>query len=299
MNTCKIKIKSSRYDYFKNNDIINIKFIYLIDEGSYGIIILLNKNKYVIKLFKENYKKNYGIINTDEYELFNELIKINNNDYCKNLVYAIATGHLNENLIINNIKFSKNNKLIIMPFYESFHKINPYFKVNSILYYQDYKYFILNFIYKILNAIIFLKNKLDIIHIDIKLNNILYNNNELILIDLGLNIHKCNEIKIFNTITNYKYWPDKKCIVGNIPIYGLAICILKLINNYNNYLHNLNLITDTSIKLLLSKMVNLEFTPDSLLLYLKTNFKDYLVIQNKNKNKNKNKLIHYLCSGFI
>ncbi len=92
---------------------------------------------------------------------------------------------------------------------------------------------------------------------------------------------------------------DKKCIIVNIPIYGLAICVLKLIYNYNNYLHNLNLITDTSIKLLLSKMVNLEFTPDSLLLYLKTNFKDYLVIQNKNKNKNKNKLIHNLCSGFI
>jgi len=67
-----------------------------------------------------------------------------------------------------------------------FYEVNPRYNYISLIYYKDYKLFIINFIYKIIEGLIFLEEQLGIIHLDVKLDNILYYKKELILIDFSL-----------------------------------------------------------------------------------------------------------------
>jgi len=239
---CEIIIENTKYNNIKINTKLIIMLLYIIGEGAYGIVLLSNMNKYIIKIIKNKKVTTTTGIEINEYSIFKKLINIPINSYNKNIAEAIAIGYLNNDLIINKQLFLKNTKLLIMPLYDTFYEVNPRYNYISLIYYKDYKLFIINFIYKIIEGLIFLEEQLGIIHLDVKLDNILYYKKELILIDFSLYYNIKNN-KLFNIKNNnYKYWPNKKCEFNKIPIYGLAITIIQLINIKHDISIAINLI---------------------------------------------------------
>ena len=67
---------------------------------------------------------------------------------------------------------------------------------------------------------------MNIVNMDIKTSNLMYNNKELIVIDLGLmqNIKTGKEIYIPDK--KYFVWPYDSCFVITIPVYSIAICVM-------------------------------------------------------------------------
>lgn len=160
---------------FKNFSIIK-KIYEKQEKATYIVIDNITQIKYILKI------KHYNYVNSFEYE-----------------IYKLLKDNPHEN-IINFIQFYKENNYYYY-LYEYFDGINlfDYLKMykNNVLKYDDIK----NILLQITDALIYL-HKYNIIHCDLKLDNIIINNdNKLKVIDFDLSII-CDkdEGHIFNNI---------------------------------------------------------------------------------------------------
>lgn len=215
----------------KNNNENNNKYIskLLLNRHAEEEIYIINNIKPIISKIPKNDK--YFLLNNTTYcqpdklkktDLIN-LDKCNNNFEKANIDPNNINNELNKFTIINSLyggidleKYIKSDKFTI----NNFKKLN-----NSII--------------EILNNAVLPMNNLKILHLDLKDNNILYDNGELKIIDWGLSI-------IIND-SNYKY--EKSNFYNNLfgrPLqFNLPYSILILDNyfwkdflNYLNYFKN-------------------------------------------------------------
>ena len=208
----RIKIDKSKISEFINESIIEINLISKLGSGNYGKVYKINETL-AIKILKNN--------DCSEYEICSKLKDIPHNEYCPNLIEPLVIGNIvkftnieNEN--IYNEWLNANNlveqKIILIPLLD---------KVDL------HEYNISNIILSICNAELFLEQKLGIIHMDIKPNNLMKYNNRLILIDLG---YIESSESIFNPKKTYDFiiLPTIICKNSYVPSYSLALLIINL-----------------------------------------------------------------------
>ena len=236
-------LRSNNIDYQENKKkkiIIKNK----IGEGSYGLVFLI-QNDHVIKIFK-NSTHDTAILNESNYllpiknenrELIFFLKYINNQIEKKYIINLYAIGLTSDIIIDNNIKLDINSYFIILPlcipFYTTFNILNvPLInKTNGIN-------FTLNVMKKLVEISLFLENKYNLINLDFKLNNFMFNKktnnlNDLIMIDLSIVKKKSFKKKYDNEI-KYYIWPDENPqILEHIPSYSICINGLELLFGYD------------------------------------------------------------------
>ena len=195
----------------------NIEIGDLIGEGSTGKVYKIkNKNnKYVIKIFKKN--------NRFEYDFYKNFInEISNSYMAKSIGYPVAYG-------VSNSK----NKILIFNLYNKF-------DLNYVKGFSTEKKLI-NLIYDVLKVEIFLEEKLQCVNLDIKLNNIMMDEEHNIkIIDLGL-IKQFIKGDMFYSYKNYFAWPVSKCLLTSIPVYSTFILISQLFIDLNTIKNKNNL----------------------------------------------------------
>ena len=246
----------------KENTILNIKTIQKINEGSYGAIYLTNYNKLVIKIIKHTSIS----IFINEVSVFYKLKKINKKDYPKHLIKYIGFGKIidcDKNKYINcNVLFM--NK------YNDFYSLYPELKMIPLIFFEDYKKFIIIFLHKLLCINYFFEKKLDSINIDIKLNNILSNENDIVMIDLGMLV-KLDKTFIDNK-THNEIWPIGKTEIKYVPNYSIGQIIVYLLFHKRKY----NIELDKEIKILLKMLISCKYDTKYVLEYVKEHYNDYI-----------------------
>jgi hypothetical protein len=241
----KIYILKTSIDEYVENRYKIIKIIKKIDEGSYGLIFLMNNN-HVIKIFKNSTIKN-TILNESNY-----LIPIKNenrelifyykyidekNDGKKENNYIIklyAIGIIKDNIIdnINNIEID--SYFIILPLCTSFY--NAYKIYNTpLINKKNGLFFTLNIMKRMIEISEFLENKYNILNLDLKLNNFMFadksiNLNSLIMIDFS--ITKKKQKKKYNFDNKYYIWPGNNIFIEYLPPYSTCINGLELLFGY-------------------------------------------------------------------
>jgi serine/threonine protein kinase len=266
---------------------IRVKILKLLGVGSYGRVYLTNFNNMVIKIF--NNDQNMNIINL-EYKIFKKLIDYTmplenmkdltesiSNSYPINLVRALGIGELEEEYSYQDIINSKGSKFILMPLYQKFYDFHTELKQL-----HDFD-FILKFITILLKVCIFLEKEMKIINMDIKTSNLMYDNKELILIDLGL-VHTIEHGKeIYVSDNKYFVWPHDSCFLVAVPVYSIAICVIEFffgklkiwkISSNEDVHVLLNNINKRSEKIgnILYKMISLKYDPITILKYLEIKY---------------------------
>lgn len=290
LNTFIINSNHEDYQEKKNKKIIIKKKIF---EGSYGMIFLLN-NDHVIKIFKDSTQNN-TILNESNYLLplvheNRELIffyKYKSDNTDKNFLISLyCIGILKDIIIDKNIKLDLNSYFIILPYCIPFYEIFNVYNL-SLLNYKDGITFSLNVMKRLIDISEFFKKKYDLVNLDFKLNNFMFdkkinNLNNLIMIDFGI-IKKKNKKK-YDIIDKYYIWPNTNNIqLSYLQSYSICINGLELlfgkdqvvnlpniikINNFLNILKKTNkslykifyngLITKINVKKLLILINNFE-----------------------------------------
>lgn len=207
----KLKIKYNN----SSNNFENININKKIGEGKSGSIYEINinnytyNNDYVIKILKNG--------NRFEYDFYNNFIEIFKEDTISlKIGLPICYGRL-----LNNFKeFNMKNKFLIFHKYKRLTLKN--IKGNT------EKDKILNLIYNLLKVELFLEQKLNFVNLDIKLDNIMLDNeNNIKVIDLGL-IKNYTKGDIFYGYSDYIIWPTGKCYLNSVPLYSIFIVICML-----------------------------------------------------------------------
>lgn len=84
----------------------------------------------------------------------------------------------------------------------------------------------------ILSSLNWLEKNTGMSHIDIKYDNIMYLDNETMLIDFSL-VYPCD--KIFHPVSNYYIWPNEPLCSSILSIYTLGLFIANLFNTLNTF----------------------------------------------------------------
>ena len=195
----------------------NIQLKEKIGEGKSGIIYEINNNL-VIKIFKNG--------NRFEYDFYNNFIEILKEDsISKKISLPIAYGNLLNNFEINDEQFNMENKFLILHKYKRFRfeKIKAFSKVGKI--------------FKLINDILIIENffetKLKFVNLDIKLDNIVMDQqNNIIMIDFGL-IKNFSYFDMFYSYNNYFIWPSGKCYLDCVPLFSVFILICSIFFDAN------------------------------------------------------------------
>jgi hypothetical protein len=176
----------------------------------------------------------------------------------------LGIGYLTEDTLLDKHHFDKYSYFVILPLCIPFHKI---FKIRNypLLHHKDGKRFVYEFLLKILKANQYLENEYQMIHLDIKLTNIMYlydasfqflskdnlvttpqkNNfkfhDKMILLDYSLIKRKyhpngsevhfvLDEFDKINGNFHYYIWPNENenCMIWHIPTYSIGIAILEI-----------------------------------------------------------------------
>jgi len=221
-----------------------------------------NKNDLIIKYFFTNYEfdDNSELFLTKKYLMqeFNHpnflnyyaIIKSNNS-------YGINTGDCIEKLInyknkisplINNVKnVSKYDDIfIVMPQYE---KLSTYLNNNN-----DYK-IIFNNIIGILELCILIRDKYDFIHPDVKVCNIVVNNNIFYLIDWE-DAFRSDEIyyhKTRPTEGNTEMYPFYDATAEQFLVHSIGVLIVRILGFHYEITHE-DFVQNFNIEYILSKI---------------------------------------------
>ena len=233
----------------KGKAILSITTIKKINEGSYGVIYLTNHHNLVIKIIKNN--SNTTFIN--EVSIFYKLKDINKKDYPSNLIKYIGFGKI---LDCDKNKYINCN-ILFMNQYEDFYDLYPELKLVPLIFFEDYKKFIIQFLYKIVKINYFFEKKLKSVNIDIKLNNILSDKKDIVLIDLGMLI-KLDKIYI-NNKTHNDNWPSGKTEIKYVPNYSIGKIIYNLLFHGKRYSIELDNEINIILKILLSRKYNTDY----------------------------------------
>ena len=248
----------------KENTILSIKTVRKINEGSYGVIYLTNYNKLVIKIIKQKSVSNY----INEISIFYKLKKFDKNDYPKHLIKYIGFGKILE---CDKNKYIKYN-VLFMNQYKNFYHLYPELKMVPLIFFEDYKKFIIIFLYKLLIINNFFEKKLDSVNIDIKLNNILSDDDDIMLIDLGMLV-KSDKTYINNNSHN-EIWPTGKTEIKYIPNYSIGKIIVYLLFHKRKYSIKL----DNEIKILLKLLLSCRYDTTYVLNFIKEHYSGFISI---------------------
>ena len=228
-----------------NNYLINkyykLKLLEKIGEGNYGLIYEISKN-YVIKIFKNSLITNNS---NDESE---SIIPLNNENreisffisYLKNktantnfIIDVKSIGILVDDFTINNLIIKKNSFFMILPSCISIYKLLHLWKT-PLINNKDGIEIVLNIMKRLIDIQLFLYNNYNIINLDIKMDNLMIEkNNKLIIdniinIDLGLIKTKNNNTYQFDC--KYTIWPSSENIkLEKIPSYSICINGLEIL----------------------------------------------------------------------
>ena len=202
----------------------NIQLKEKIGEGKSGIIYKINDDL-VIKILKNG--------NRFEYDFYNNFIEILKKDsISKKISLPIAYGNLLNNIEIDNETFNMENKFLILHKYKrfKFEKIKAFSKIGKI--------------FKLINDILIIENffetKLKFVNLDIKLDNIVMDQyNNIIMIDFGL-IKNFSYFDMFYSYNNYFIWPSGKCYLDCVPLYSVFILICSIFFD-TNFIKNKNI----------------------------------------------------------
>jgi len=211
---------------YKDNKIINLHIFKKIEEGSYGIVFLL-ENNHVIKIFKKSKYNNEDIYSNKFYKESNELIPIENENrevyfflkYLNNkndknnkntkdmfkdyIIDIYAIGIIKDKIIYNNIVININNFFIILPLCYPLYSIYKLYNISLINNINGID-ITLKLMKRFLEISYYLENKYNIYNIDLKINNFMFNNSiKYILNDYEFkNLLKDNNIILLKYIEN-------------------------------------------------------------------------------------------------
>jgi len=222
---------------YTKNDLV-IKFIYYdINKLSDTISDNLNSeiflvNQYIENKFTHPYFLPYlGITNINSFKQ-----KIFTNSEC-----------IKDEDIIMQIPV---NIGIIMPMYKT---LDKYLFDNLDL---DYK-FVLTNIYNILDLAILIRDKYNIIHCDVKIDNIVVNDNKFYLIDWE-NAFECNEM-YYNedrpTSGNSEMYPHYDVDSEQFFVYSIGVLITRIIG-FHNGVKSTDFVSNNLLHFILSKIPN-------------------------------------------
>ena len=236
-------LKSNHIDYPENKS-IKIYIKKFLDEGSYGLIFLI-QNNHVIKLFKNSTQTN-AILNESNYLIptknenreliffLNYINKLLNNNKYITEIYAV--GIIKDIIMFNSIKLSVNNYFIILPLYIPFYNIFTIYNIPLIDKHNGLS-FTLKIMERLLEIAFFLETKYNLINVDSKLSNYMFicndnNLNNLIMIDFSI-IKKIN-LKKYNVTNKYYILPyGNNLLIQHFPSYSVCINALELLFGYN------------------------------------------------------------------
>ena len=220
---------------YKENQKLKIEVVKHLGEGQYGIVFLL-ANLDVIKIFKNSCLDN-TILDESNYLLptkyenrelmfFLKYIKDKPSKYIVN-IYAIG--------IIKNIykdinkDINKDSYFIILPYCIPFYNIynvcnNPLINMpNGIK-------FTLSIMKNLLKISKFLEDQYNLINLDFKISNLMFNKEDKNLIILDFSIVKKKSNKKYNFKNKYYIWPfNTEMLLENLPSYSICINGLELL----------------------------------------------------------------------
>jgi len=260
-------LKSNHIDY-KENKYVTINVKNKLEEGSYGIVFML-ENGHVIKFFKNSTSKN------TLFEESNNLIPIKNenrelifyykyvNESKKEYNYIInlyAIGIIRNKIIYDDNKLDINSYFIILPYCIPFYKCYN-IKNKPLIHNKNGLTFTIKVMKRLIEIIHFFETKYNLINLDLKLNNFMFTEktrdlNNLIMLDFS--IIKTKTKTKYDIENKYFIWPNiNNTLIEIIPSYSTCINGLELLFGY-----------DQIIKLPNNELINI---------YLK-------IIEKKNKN---------------
>ena len=221
---------------YKENQKLKISLVKKLGEGQYGIVFLLS-NLDVIKIFKNSCLNNTILDESNcllptkyenrELNFFFKYIKDKPSKYIVN-IYAIG--------LVKNILQDINidSYFIILPYCIPFYNIynicnNPLINMpNGIK-------FTIAIMKKLLNISRFLEEQYNLINLDFKISNLMFNKEDKNLIILDFSIVKKKSNKKYNFKNKYYIWPfDTDMLLENLPSYSICINGLELLFGKDN-----------------------------------------------------------------
>lgn len=173
----------SKIDKYKANENYLFTFYQKLGSGSYGVVYDIGDGC-VVKIFfhsilgKTHFEERPSVIpyknENRELAFYFRLMKENIKKHIENhLLPPLGIGYLTEEMKLDKYIFEKYSYFVILPLCIPFHKI---FKIRNhpLLYHKDGKRFAFEFMFKMLKANQYLEKEYDMIHLDIKLTNIMY-----------------------------------------------------------------------------------------------------------------------------
>ena len=219
-------------NYFKKN-----LFVYshkLFDEGSFGYIyhIIVDNKQYIVKIFKEF---NYNEYNNNEISFAKKCINIKHN--CPNIVKFLSVGHIIEP---SNLKIHK-KKCIVMKCYTPLHNYLLLLKKNKKFNYN----IVTDILIDVFNGCQWMLNNLNLVHADLKVDNILVDleTNNYIISDFGITA-KYNKYYYcankFNYSGNISMYPFYNCYYNKFVLYSIGVLLLNVMGISTDIITNMN-----------------------------------------------------------
>ncbi len=188
-----IVIIETKLTNYPENEVLNIHIKNKLGSGSYGSVFDIG-DECVIKLFynselgKTILEERDSLIpyqqENRELSLYFKLIKGDIRQHFENnIISPLVLGFIQNDFILGDDHFKAGTYFVILPYCISFHR---YYKIrnNPLLDIIDSNRFCIEFLHKVLRACIYLENIYNVIHLDIKLNNVMYMVNSKIMKDM-------------------------------------------------------------------------------------------------------------------
>jgi hypothetical protein len=173
----------SKINKYKANENYKFTFYQKLGSGSYGVVYDIGDGC-VVKIFfhsilgKTHFEERPSVIpyknENRELAFYFRLMKEDIKKHIENhLLPPLGIGYLTEEVKIDTYLFEKFSYFVILPLCIPFHKI---FKIRNhpLLHHKDGKRFVFEFMFKMLKANQYLETEYQMIHLDIKLTNIMY-----------------------------------------------------------------------------------------------------------------------------
>jgi serine/threonine protein kinase len=218
--------------YFQNNLFVHSHK--LIDEGAFGYIynISIENKDYIVKIFKEF---NFNKFNQNELSFAEKCINMKHK--CPNIVEYYSIGIIIEP---SNLKIHK-KKCIVMKCYTPLHNHLKVLKSKKIF----NKNIVTDILIDVFNGCQWMLNNLNLVHSDLKIDNILVDlkTNNYIISDFGITA-KYNKYYYcankFNYSGNISMYPFYNCYYNKFVLYSIGVLLLNVMGISTDIITNMN-----------------------------------------------------------